>query len=396
MLTEQQMLDVLRQAPIFSLMAPDSAELCVISRAAREVHFPAREVLFREGDNGDCLYLLVSGRVRLLKENTPLICLSGAGTPIGELALITNEQRSATVETLEPSCFLQIDRESFFQALEQDASIARGVFSALNHKLRDNLVDKMQVERREIARRESLRMAGEVQRSLLPAKEVQVSGLHTAGYCQPADVVGGDYYDYLALPDGRQALFMADVMDHGLHSAMLMAMLKSGLHAKIEHDASVNGVLHAVHRIADEQVGIFIYLTCCYLVFEPAVGVVEYANAGNPPMLLYRAASGEIEELSSRYAPLGLLPAGTDSDYLGKRADWRPGDVLLVYSDGVTDAQNAHHDSFGPERLRSCLQASAGLPAMQIRQRILEDLRAFAQGVPGRDDVTLVVAKAEY
>ena len=146
----------------------------------------------------------------------------------------------------------------------------------------------MQVERREITRKESMRMAGEVQRSLLPAAEVQVPGLSTAGYCRPADVVGGDYYDYLALRDGRQAVFMADVMDHGLHSAMLMAMLKSGLQIKIEHDASVNGVLRAAHRIADEQVGIFIYLTCCYLVFEPAAGYLEYANAGNPPMLLYR------------------------------------------------------------------------------------------------------------
>ena len=119
-------------------------------------------------------------------------------------------------------------------------------------------------------------------------REVHVPGLSTAGYCRPADVVGGDYYDYLTLMDGRQAVFMADVMDHGLHSAMLMAMLKSGLQIKIEHDASVNGVLRAAHRIADEQVGIFIYLTCCYLVFEPAAGYLEYANAGNPPMLLYR------------------------------------------------------------------------------------------------------------
>jgi sigma-B regulation protein RsbU (phosphoserine phosphatase) len=189
---------------------------------------------------------------------------------------------------------------------------------------------------------------------------------------------------------------MADVMDHGLHSAMLMAMLKSGLQIKIEHDASVNGVLRAAHRIADEQVGIFIYLTCCYLVFEPAAGYLEYANAGNPPMLLYRAASGEIDELTSQFSPLGLMPFGAETEYAGRRVDWRPGDVLLSYSDGVTDAQNPYQESYGPERLRGCLQSAATLPVLEIRQQILGDLQAFGQGVPGRDDITLVVAKAEF
>ena len=390
------MLEVFRKAPIFSGLSPDSAGLGLICRCAREVHFPAKSVLFREGETGDSLYLLVSGRVRLFKDNTPLLSLSGPGTPIGEMALVSDDQRSATVETQEPSSFLQIDREHFYQALEKDASIGRGVFSALNRKLRDNLLYTMRVERREIARKESMRMAGEVQRSLLPEAEVQVPGLSTAGYCRPADVVGGDYYDYLALSDGRQAVFLADVMDHGLHSAMLMAMLKSGLQIKIDHDASVNGVLRSAHRIADEQVGIFIYLTCCYLLFEPAAGCLEYANAGNPPMLLYRAASGEVEELTSQFSPLGLLPFGAGSEYAGKRIDWRPGDVLLAYSDGATDAQNPHQESYGPERLRACLQSAASLTALEIRQRILDDLLAFAQGVPGRDDITLVVAKAQF
>ncbi len=396
MLNEQQMLEVFRKAPIFSRLSPESAGLGLICRCAREVHFPAKSVLFREGETGDCLYLLVNGRVRLYKDNTPLISLSGPGTSIGEMALISDDQRSATVETLEPSSFLQIDREHFYQALEKDASIGRGVFSALNRKLRDNLLYSMRVERREITRKESMRMAGEVQRSLLPSKEIQVPGLSTAGYWRPTDVVGGDYYDYLALPDGRQAVFMADVMDHGLHSAMLMAMLKSGLQIKIEHDASVKGVLRAAHRIADEQVGIFIYLTCCYLLFEPESGCLEYANAGNPPMLLYRAASGEIEELTSQFAPLGLMPLGADTEYAGMRVEWRPGDVLLVYSDGALDAQNSHQESYGQERLRASLLSAAGHTALQIRQRILDDLETFAQGVSGRDDITLVVAKAEF
>jgi len=394
MLATQHLLDTLRSAPLFSLLNGDSEGMAMLNRAARPVEYPPGHVLFREGDRGDSLYLLVAGALRILKDSIPVMTLRESGMCVGEMALITDEPRSATVETLEPTVMLRIYREDFYRALEADASIARGVFSALNHKLRENLVFQMTVERREIARKESLRMAAEVQQSLLPKDERRHPRLSTAGFCRAADMVGGDYYDYLELPDGQLGIFFADVMDHGLHSAMLMAMLKGSLHAQIRYGPSVREVLSAVHRIADSDVGIFIYLCCCYVMFDPRAQQIEYLNAGNPPMLLYRAAGGEILSLESTHAPPGLLPAEDDIEYSGRTAPWEPGDILVMYSDGLSEAQDRHKQTYGVNRIAETLRGAAQLQAQDILAAVLNDLEDFLQGAAAKDDLTLVVAKA--
>lgn len=390
----QDSLNILRSAPLFSLLAADSEGLALLSATAKTVEYPPAEVLFREGDPGDCLYLLVTGAVRILKDHTPVMTLTQPGMCIGEMALITEETRSATVETIEPSSLLRISRDDFYRALEADMSIARGVFSALNRKLRENLLFQMKVERREIARKESLRMAAEVQRSLLPKQEVVLPRICTAGYCRPADLVGGDYYDYLTLPDGKLAIFLADVMDHGLHSAMLMAMLKSGLHAQMSFDPSVDGVLRAVRRIVNEDVGIFIYLSCCYVLIDPDAQEMAYLNAGSPPMLLYRSAEREILELESTLSPPGLLPANSDDECTAIRVPWRPGDILLIYSDGLSEAQDPSRQMYGPERITRVLRGASDREAQAILRAILADLERFLGSNRRKDDLTLVVAKA--
>ena len=390
----QTSLNILRSAPLFSLLDADSEGLALLSAAAKPVEYPPDQVLFREGDPGDCLYLLVTGGVRILKDNIPVMTLRQPGMCIGELALITEETRSASVETVEPSALLRISRDDFYRALEADPSIARGVFGALDRKLRENLVFQMRVERREIARKESLRMAAEVQQSLLPKQGVVLPRICTAGYCRPADLVGGDYYDYLELPDSKLAIFFADVMDHGLHSAMLMAMLKSGLHAQMRFNPSVEGVLRAVHRIVDEDVGIFIYLSCCYVLFDPVAQQIEYLNAGNPPMLLYRAADKQILELESTLSPPGLLPADTETEFAPIEVPWRPGDILLVYSDGLSEAQNAAGQMYGVERIKGLLHGASDLGPQAILNAILADLEHFLVNGRAKDDLTLVAAKA--
>lgn len=390
----QTSLNILRSAPLFSLLDADSEGLALLSAAAKPVEYPPDQVLFREGDPGDCLYLLVTGGVRILKDNIPVMTLRQPGMCIGELALITEETRSASVETVEPSALLRISRDDFYRALEADPSIARGVFGALDRKLRENLVFQMRVERREIARKESLRMAAEVQQSLLPKQGVVLPRICTAGYCRPADLVGGDYYDYLELPDSKLAIFFADVMDHGLHSAMLMAMLKSGLHAQMRFNPSVEGVLRAVHRIVDEDVGIFIYLSCCYVLFDPVAQQIEYLNAGNPPMLLYRAADKQTLELESTLSPPGLLPADTETEFAPIEVPWRPGDILLVYSDGLSEAQNAAGQMYGVERIKGLLHGASDLGPQAILNAILADLEHFLVNGRAKDDLTLVAAKA--
>ncbi len=387
-------LEVVRSASLFAQLDAQSAGLQRICEAAREVGYAQGEVLFREGDPGDSLFLIVEGEVRILKGEVQVAELSEPGQCVGEMALITDEPRSATVEAIAPTILLEITRQAFYLALETDRSIAQGVFRALNRKLQDNLQEMVKSARREIAREESMRMAADIQRSLLPSGEIRNAAMESAGYCQAADLVGGDFFDYLTLSDGRFALLIADVMGHSLHSAMVMAMVKSGLHTQIRFDSSIDGVLGAVDRIVEQQIGAFIFLTVAYVVLDPEMHQLEYANAGGPPMLLYRAEPGDILELASAYPPPGLLPADAECRFGGQRVSWRSGDLLVLSSDGLLEAEGLDREMYGLDRLKECLGRLSTKCAADIRSGILKDLRTFTAANPQRDDITLVVVKA--
>lgn len=395
LLSPERILAVLRQSSLFSLLPADSEGLRLLCESLEPVSFPAGQIIFREGDPGDSLYLLVEGRLRIIKDNTLVLRLSERGVCVGEMALITDEPRSATIQTETPTILLRIPQQLFYTALNKDFSIARGVFSALNRKLRENLLDRMMTERREIARKESLRIAAEVQQSLLPRQELTASCLSTSAYYQPADIIGGDYYDYFELPDGNYAIFVADVMDHGIHSAMLMAMLKSGLHTQIRYDPSIPSVMQAIANIADEQVGVFIYLTCCYVILRPESEEIEYANAGNPSILMYSARTGKTLELGSMFAPPGLFGIQQEREFHSRTLPWYPGDLLLLYSDGLLDAKDRNGRMYGLDPIKRCLTASAQLSPAAIQQAVLKDFHNFLGDSHPHDDLTLVVVKAE-
>ncbi|MCZ6680288.1 MAG: SpoIIE family protein phosphatase [Candidatus Poribacteria bacterium] len=392
MLSEQQKLTFLQKTDLFTHV-PTQA-LMQISKITQEQDYPAGHILFREGDEGDSLYLIVAGEVGILKEDTLVITLAQTGACIGEMALIEeSEPRSATIKITQDTTMLRISRDDFYHAMSQDFLIARGMFRVLNAKIRADLSERFNVIRQEVARQESMRMAAEVQQSLLPSEEINHPQLVTAGYCQPADSVGGDYYDYLQLSADRFAIFLGDVMGHGYHSAMLTAMTKSGLHTQIQFDSSIPAVINAINRVAEHHIQSWIYLTCCYVIIDLANQKLEFANAGHPSMLLYRAATQEIIELESQFMPLGLLPTEENTTFYGEEVAWYPGDALVLYSDGITEAGNLAEELYGDDRLREIVLASAHLSPPEIKQAILADLEVYRQGSPMGDDVTLVVAK---
>ena len=391
MLSEQQRLEFLRET---SLFAPVPSEALVsICRITQEQDHPAGHVLIREGEQGNSLYLIVDGEVEILKEDTPVMTLNQRGTCIGEMALMSDEPRSATIKTTRSTKLLKISRDDFDQAMAREFSIAQGMFRVLDGKLRRDLSIQMNTMRKEVAHQESMRMAAEVQQSLLPSEEIDSPRLDTAGYCQPAGSVGGDYYDYIPLSEGRFAIFLGDVMGHGYHSAMLTAMTKSGLHTQIQFDSTVNAVMNAINRVAEHHIQTWIYLTCCYVIIDPVNQNLEFANAGHPSMFLYRAATKEIIELESQFTPLGLLPTEGKTSYHGEKVAWYPNDVLVLYSDGITEAENPGEEMYGDERFKQVISISASLPPSEIRKAILADLEDYRQGKPAEDDITLIVAK---
>ena len=394
MLAEADKIRFLQQTELFAEL-PET-ELKLICQRTSEVAYPAEATLFEEGDEGDSLYLMVEGEVSIIKAGTEVLFFNEKGYCLGEIALIDNKPRSATVKTVKPTQFLRITRDDFYNAMAREPRIGSGMFRVLNDKIRRDLEIQMSAIRKEIAQEESMRLAAAVQQSILPAQEISHPCVASAGYCQPANSVGGDYYDYLSLSDNRVAIFIGDVMGHGYHSAMVAAMTKSCLQTQIQFDASVPEVMKAVARVVEEDSQAFIYMTCCYLIIHPD-NRLEFANAGHPQMLLYRAepekGKDDPIELESRFMPAGFPKFDGPTQYNSSEVKWYPGDLLVLYSDGITEAFNPDAEMYGLERFKALIAEKQHLTPAEIKAEILNDLRAYQRGESTTDDITLVVAK---
>ena len=392
MLTEADKLQFLQQTELFSELP--QTELESICQIAKEVAYPADTTLFEEGDEGDSLYLMVDGEVSIIKAGTEVLFFNEKGYCLGEIALIDNKPRSATVKTVKSTQFLRITRHDFYNAMAREPRIGSGMFRVLNDKIRRDLEIQMSAIRKEVAQQESMRLAAEVQKSLLPNQEISHPYISSAGYCQPANSVGGDYYDYLRLSDDSIAMFLGDVMGHGYHSAMVAAMTKSCLQTQIRFDASVSEVMKAITRVIEDS-QTFIYMTCCYLIIHPD-NRFEFANAGHPQMLLYRRDNSNPLELKSSFVPVGFPrfdELAQHSQYYSTEVGWHPGDLLVLYSDGITEASNSDAEMYGLERLKALISEKRHLSPMEIKTEILSDLQAYQQDERANDDITLVVAK---
>ena len=389
MLTEADKLQFLQKTELFSEL-PET-ELKSICQIASEVAYPADTTLFEEGDEGDSLYLIVNGEVSIIKAGTEVLLFNEKGYCLGEIALIDNKPRSATVKTVKSTQFLRITRHDFYKAMMREPRIGSGMFRVLNDKIRRDLEIQMSAIRKEIAQEESMRLAAEVQQSLLPNQEISHPHVSSAGYCQPANSVGGDYYDYLRLADNSIAIFLGDVMGHGYHSAMVAAMTKSCLQTQIPVDASVPEVMKAITRVIEDS-QTFIYMTCCYLIIHPD-NRFEFANAGHPQMLLYRGDNSDPLELKSAFMPVGFPKFDESKQYYSTEVEWHPGDLLVLYSDGITEAFNPDAEMYGLERFKALISEKRHLSPMEIKAEILSDLQAYQQDESTNDDITLVVAK---
>lgn len=246
----------------------------------------------------------------------------------------------------------------------------------------------------EIASRErvnrELEIAREVQERLFPQTLPAVDGLDYAGRCRPARGVGGDYYDFLALPDGRFGLAIGDVSGKGVSAALLMASLQASLRGQTTFGTPGLGDLMArVNRLVCDASSANRYATFFYATYDAASRRLDYVNAGhNAPMLLRR--EGQVERLDRGGPVVGLLEVAV---YESTAVDLCPGDLLVAYTDGLSEAMNPEGEEWGEERLIAAVQRCVGLPALQIVDRLARMADDFVSGAPQHDDMTVVVAR---
>jgi serine phosphatase RsbU (regulator of sigma subunit) len=254
-----------------------------------------------------------------------------------------------------------------------------------NARLLEEHLEQQQYER-------ELQLAREIQQRFQPTAPPQVPGYELQGISFPSYQIGGDYYDFIPCTDGRLVIALGDVSGKGTSAALLMSSLHAAVHAQVASCRPITETVGAVNRYLADNTPSNRFVTLFYAELDPATGGLSFINAGHNPPLIAHGGDGTLEQLGAGGLPLGILP---DYDYREGRTQLRPGDVLVVYSDGVTETQNPRGEEFGTVRLQEVVGQNLHLTASGIRDKIEAALTAFALGTPAVDDITLVIVKRQ-
>lgn len=291
--------------------------------------------------------------------------------------------------------------EKVFGIIYADSPIAEGRFTEDHLKVLTTLASvaairvenarlgeaRLQQERLE----RELQLAMEIQQRFQPTAPPILFGYELQGISFPCYEIGGDYYDFIKREDGRLVIALGDVSGKGTAAALLMSSLHAAIHAQTgSHDTLVE-TISAVNRYLADNIPPNRFVTLFYAELDPESGALSFLNAGhNPPLIVH--AAGTVEQLASGGLPLGIK---RDAEYREGRTQLQLGDVLVIYSDGVTEAASPSGEEFGPTRLYETVSRNVDASAAGIRDRIESALTKFSQGTQAADDITLVIVKRQ-
>jgi sigma-B regulation protein RsbU (phosphoserine phosphatase) len=249
-----------------------------------------------------------------------------------------------------------------------------------------------ELTQRERMKRE-LEIARKIQESFLPWKMPHIEGFEISAMSVPAEEVGGDYYDFVPVDEGHWGIAIGDVSGKGVPAAIYMAMARSVLRAQAVGVLSAGDVLSNVNRTLSQDMSgttPAMFLTAFYIVLDTSHGRVAYANAGHGPPILYRRREGRSTKFGDSGMVMGVME---DFRYHEGELTLEEGDVILLYTDGSTEARNRKGDMFGFSRLCRLLEECPSCSAQEVRDHIHRGILGFTEGSPQYDDLTLMVIK---
>jgi sigma-B regulation protein RsbU (phosphoserine phosphatase) len=280
---------------------------------------------------------------------------------------------------------LESDRLGAFSAGDAEMLESFAVAAALSIEkalLHQQLIEKQRIE-------QQLKIAGDVQAALLPASAPDVPGYDMAGVNLPTWDIGGDYFDYLPLDGGRVGLVIGDVSGKGVPAALIMATFRAALRGGVQRDDDLRRIMIGLNDLLGESIGTARFVTAVYAVLDPDTGRLTYVNCGHNPPVILRADGGR--EALERGGPALGMWGTADFEVAETRLD--PGDILVLYTDGVVELTDATDDEYGLHRLERVVREHARLAAADIVDRVTAATRAFADREGYADDFTLVIAK---
>ena len=239
--------------------------------------------------------------------------------------------------------------------------------------------------------KDELHIAKRIQESFLPDEFPAIPGFDLDAVNISSTEVGGDYYDFVPIVENQIGVAIADVAGHGVPAALIMASFRASLLAEIRNNYAIRTIMKKVNNLICESVKRGEFVTAVYGVLDTRNHVFTFANAGhNPPLLLRK--SGKVEPLREGGLTLGILP---DRDYEERPIYIDSGDILILYTDGITEAANSRDELFGTERLVALVKEHRDLPARQMRERIMEAVLSYRSEDSPHDDLTLMLIKAD-
>ncbi|MEM7335543.1 MAG: SpoIIE family protein phosphatase [Chloroflexota bacterium] len=356
---------------------------------AYQVVFPAGHTLFREGEPGREMYILLDGEIEITKSDHILDRLTN-GAIFGEMALVDSFPRSADARAVTDCKIVIIDEALFSDLASQYPHFGVDVMRIMSKRIRRMINEEMKRQRLE----EELAIGREIQLSLLPKVNPQRAGWQFATVYRAARQVGGDYYDFIESPSDPNLLTMtvSDVTGKGVPAAIFMASMRSVMRTLCIDERSPADILKLTNQSVVRDTGSALFLSSVAAQLNFGTNELTMANAGHEWPLWVKASRDDVETL---VVPGVILGAFDEIQPVEKKFKIEPGDFLLFFTDGVTEARNQTGEFFGDDRLLETAVLAKYKNAADIAIAIETAVDQFTQGTPQSDDMTLVVIKRE-
>jgi serine phosphatase RsbU (regulator of sigma subunit) len=364
------------------------------------------------------MYIITSGEIEFLKalgtSEEHLLSVFQPGEFFGEVALLDSQRRrSASARARSPSAVLRMTATDFHQLLQDRPALAYQMASIISNRLRaasDTTIRDLETKNRALAQAYSelkaaheqivekeklekeLDVARQIQLSMLPEQLPEVRGFTFGAHMQAARQVGGDFYDLFPLDDDHIAIVIGDVCDKGVPSALFMALTRSLVRAEALRKETPTNTLRRVNSLLQDMSTSSLFVTVLYGVLDLASRRFTYARCGHELPILRHSDGSLLSIPLANGMLMGLLPEITIDE---ATIELLPGDMLLLFSDGASDACNPLQQMFGRDRLAQALQSAHESNAQAVCDYLLAAILAHQQNAPQYDDITLVTICAD-
>jgi serine phosphatase RsbU (regulator of sigma subunit) len=406
--------ETIRRVPLLAGLPPE--ELDTLAANLHSFEVPAGTLLLQEGALGDRLYIVLDGQVEIIKalgtDAERSLGLRGPGTFLGEMSLLSDtHQSTASVRAQTALQLLEMTRSDFEALLQRRPELTRSLLQMLSARLNESenvTVRDLQEKNRQLAQayeelkaaqtqliekeklEAEMKIAREIQRSILPKSKPMVLGLDFGMLIEPMESVGGDFFDFIQLDEERLGVVMGDVSNHGVPAAIFMALTYSLLRVEARRGSSPGEVLRAVNRQLLEMNDSGMFVTILYGVLNRATRDFQFARAGHELPLILNARREPVPLKFGLGQILGILPEpSVDEQSITLPA----GSLLVMFTDGVTEARSPGDEMFGEERLQAVLHAGQNPTAQAACEAALAEVRAFGDYSAQSDDITIIAVQ---